>query len=101
MNDPDYCARDYMRWAYREMEDGNCPAGFAGKTVAHVFDDSSDDLRRDVLAMIEAVDEYLKTWTPRPDAGDHYIESTTSAIRFWRTTERPFYMASKHAQVTA
>ena len=97
----DSSARHYMEYAYREIEQGGCPASFAGKAVAHVFDDSSDDLRRDVLAMIKAVDTYLETYDV-PEGVYHYPDVTCAeVIRFWRYTERAYYMQSKHAQVNA
>ena len=81
------------------MSSGGCPASWAGKAVAHVFDDSSDDLRRDVLEFVAAVDAYLTTYTP-PTGPDHHPTLYADQVRFWRTHERPAYMSSKHARVT-
>ena len=99
--DADASALHYIEYAYHQMRDGNSPAGFAGKAICHAFEDCSDNLHRDVQAMIEKVDAYLATYTPKP-ATEYHSEAAT--IRMYRDHEKPQHarlMRARNTQVTA
>jgi hypothetical protein len=86
--DADASALHYMEYAYVQMEDGKSPAGFAGKTIAHAFEDCSDALHALVATMLADVDAYLATYTPKPDTEYH---SEAASIRMYRNHERAAY----------
>jgi hypothetical protein len=93
MIDPDRTCREYMRDVQRAMDSGyESGAGMAVSILAHVFPESSNELRADVLEFLPTFHAYLKEFEPADDLPLSVLDRIEDMRRFYFSQER-YYMS--------
>jgi hypothetical protein len=91
MIDPDACARSYMRDVQSAMDSGyESGAGMATSLLAHIFPETSNELRDEVLAFLPTYHAYLKEFEPRDDTPIAIIDRMEDMARFYFSQEHWF-----------